>query len=120
MKGFWNAREQHRILYLFFEDIKEDPRREIGKLLRFLGKELPAEKIDTIIQNTTFEVMKGNPMANYSSYPPQIFDLSVSAFMRKGVVGDWKTHFTVGQNEIFDEDYRSKMGDTSLRFRTEF
>lgn len=36
-----------------------------------------------------------------------------------GKVGDWKTHFTVAQNEAFDEDYRSKMKDPTLRFRTE-
>lgn len=35
-----------------------------------------------------------------------------------GVAGDWKTTFTVAQNERFDAHYAEKMAGCSLRFRT--
>lgn len=35
-----------------------------------------------------------------------------------GKVGDWKNHFTVQQNEQFDDDYEKKMKNTHLQFRT--
>ncbi|XP_043942632.1 sulfotransferase 1C4-like [Protopterus annectens] len=117
VKGWWNERNKQQILYLFYEDIKEDPGREIRKLLKFLGKEfLSEETVEEIVWRTSFDVMKENPDANYSSLQ-SIFDKSISPFMRKGTVGDWKSHFTVSQNEMFDEDYRQKMADTDLRFR---
>lgn len=33
--------------------------------------------------------------------------------------GDWKTTFTVAQNERFDADYAKKMAGCGLSFRTE-
>lgn len=117
VKGWWDQRNKWQILYLFYEDIKEDPGREIKKLMKFLGKDsLNKNTIEEIVWRTSFDVMKENPEANYSSLR-SIFDMSISPFMRKGTVGDWKYHFTVSQNEMFDEDYKQKMSDTDLCFR---
>ncbi|CAD7677264.1 unnamed protein product [Nyctereutes procyonoides] len=119
VKGWWNAKDQHPILYLFYEDIKEDPKREIQKILKFLEKEMPEEILNKIIYHTSFDIMKQNPMANYTTLPTTLMDQSISPFMRKGMPGDWKNHFTVAQNEEFDKDYQEKMAGTTLTFRTE-
>ncbi|XP_075035067.1 sulfotransferase 1 family member D1-like [Mixophyes fleayi] len=115
VKGWWKMRQQRDILYLFYEDMQEDPRREIKKVMKFLGKDLSDEVLEKIHQNSSFQAMKNNPMSNFSTYP--YMDQSVSPFMRKGICGDWKNQFTVCQNEKFDEYYRREMSDTDLSFR---
>nr|XP_027804353.2 sulfotransferase 1A1-like [Marmota flaviventris] len=107
----------HPVLYLFYEDLKENPKREIKKILEFLGRSLSEETVDHIVQHTSFKEMKKNPMANYTTIPTEMMDHSVSPFMRKGVCRDWKSVFTVAQNEHFDAHYAEKMAGFKLNFR---
>ncbi|XP_056383056.1 sulfotransferase 1 family member D1-like [Hyla sarda] len=119
VKGWWEKRHDYNILYLFYEDLKENPKREIRKMLDFLEKEISDDILEKIVYHTSFDVMKTNDMVNYKTIPNEILDQSTTSFMRKGIAGDWKNHFTVAQNEKFDEDYKRKMSDTELHFRTE-
>ncbi|CAI5790611.1 sulfotransferase 1C2-like isoform X1 [Podarcis lilfordi] len=117
--GWWEAKDRHPILYLFYEDMKEDPAREIQKVAQFLGLQLPDPVVNQIVQHTMFENMKLNPKTNYSSVPSLVFDQTVSPFMRKGTVGDWKEHFTVAQSERFDDACERLLGGSNLIFRTQ-
>ncbi|XP_057880331.1 sulfotransferase 1B1-like [Melospiza georgiana] len=119
VKGYWERRKDHPILYLFYEDLKEDLRREVAKVAQFLGQNLSDAALDTITRHTSFEAMRDNPATNYTSIPSDLMDQSVSPFMRKGTTGDWKNHFTVAQNERFEQDYAQKMSGTDLCFRTQ-
>lgn len=119
VQEWWELSHTHPVLYLFYEDMKENPKREIQKILKFVGRSLPEETVDLIVQHTSFKEMKNNSMANYTTLSPDIMDHSISAFMRKGISGDWKTTFTVAQNERFDADYAKKMEGCGLSFRTQ-
>ncbi|XP_054848484.1 sulfotransferase 1 family member D1-like [Eublepharis macularius] len=117
VRRYWDERANHRILYVFYEDMKEDPAREIHRIKDFLEIDLPEDIVQKITHHTSFQVMRDNPMSNYSTLPNAIFDKKIGTFMRKGEVGDWKNYFTVAQNEAFDADYQHKMEGTTLRFR---
>ncbi|XP_063285161.1 sulfotransferase 1C1-like [Pelobates fuscus] len=115
--GWWKARDKYQILYIFYEDMIEDPMREIRKITRFIGKNLSEEVLEKIKEHTSFKAMKENPMANYSAFPSSLMDQSISPFMRKGTVGDWKNHFLMSQNIVFEEEYKQKMDGAGLIFR---
>ncbi|KAM9341837.1 cytosolic sulfotransferase 3-like [Pholidichthys leucotaenia] len=118
VNGWWKKKETYsNIHYMFFEDMIENTGREIDKLCNFLGLSPSAEEKARVTGGAQFDNMKKDQMANYSTLP--VFDFKISHFMRKGKVGDWKNHFTVAQNEAFDEDYKKKMKDSTLQFRTE-
>lgn len=116
VQEWWELSRTHPVLYLFYEDLKENPKREIRKILEFLGRSLSEETVDHIAQHTSFKEMKKNPMTNYSTVPTEMMDHSISPFMRKGIVGDWKSIFTVAQNEHFDIHYAEKMAGCKPKF----
>ncbi|XP_062316012.1 sulfotransferase family 1, cytosolic sulfotransferase 5 isoform X1 [Osmerus eperlanus] len=116
VKGYWRERENKPILYLFFEDMKKDPAKEIRRISEFLGQNTSDQLIDNIMQMTTFAAMRENPMANYSTIPETIFDRQASEFLRKGEVGDWKNHFSSQENKVFEEHYNTMMADVDIPF----
>ncbi|CAO2639478.1 Sulfotransferase 1B1 [Lemmus lemmus] len=119
VKSWWEKKKEHPLLFLYYEDLKQNPKEEIKKVASFLDKTLDEETLDKIIHHTSFEMMKDNPMVNYTHLPSSMMDHSKSPFMRKGTIGDWKNYFTVAQNERFDAIYEKEMSGTTLKFCTE-
>uniref|UniRef100_A0A8C2KXE1 Sulfotransferase n=1 Tax=Cyprinus carpio TaxID=7962 RepID=A0A8C2KXE1_CYPCA len=118
VSGWWEKKQTYsNLLYLFYEDLAEDTGHEVERLCSFLGLSTSVEEREEITKGVQFDAMKQNKMTNYSSLP--VMDFKISPFMRKGKVGDWKNHFTVAQNEQFDEVYKKKMKNTTVKFRTE-
>ncbi|XP_057682214.1 sulfotransferase 1C1-like [Corythoichthys intestinalis] len=117
VKGFWEEREKKNILFLFYEDMHENPRREVERIMNYLDLSLSDEVLNRVVKQTSFKNMKENPMVNYTFVPKEIFDQSTYKFMRKGVVGDWENHFTPEQSAEFDDDYEKKMKDVNMPFR---
>lgn len=74
VKGWWEIRDRYQILFLFYEDMKRDPKREIQKVMQFMGKNLDEEVVDKIVLETSFEKMKENPLTNHSTVPKTITD----------------------------------------------
>ncbi|PKU27798.1 sulfotransferase 1 family member d1-like [Limosa lapponica baueri] len=99
--------------------VLQDPRQEVQKILQFLGKEVAEGTVERILHHTSFQEMKKNPAANYETMPTALMDHSLSPFLRKGISGDWKNHFTVAQNERFDQHYQKHMAGSDLCFQME-
>ena len=115
---WWKHRDAENILFLKYEDMKKDHRGAVKKIAEFMGYNLGEEVIDTIVEKSTLQSMRDNPAANPNKVerPVPIFKPGEEQFLRKGIVGDWKNHFTPEQNAEFDAIYAEKMKDSGLDF----
>nr|XP_023968268.1 uncharacterized protein LOC101949120 isoform X4 [Chrysemys picta bellii] len=116
VKGWLGLRDRLNFLLLTYEEMHQDLRGSVERICQFLGKPLDARALDGVVENASFQAMKQNKMCNYSLVPENIMDQRISPFLRKGVPGDWKGHFTVAQSQAFDRLYREQMQDVGVRF----
>ncbi|VDI49770.1 Hypothetical predicted protein [Mytilus galloprovincialis] len=93
----------------YYEDMKQEPVKEIKKLADFLGVECSATHIEEVAKATSFKNMQENKFDI-----TQVFD-GKGFIYRKGEIGDWKNYFTVAQNEQFDIQFNDKMKDSNLK-----
>ena len=112
--GWWEASKQnHNILFLFYEDFIINPSEFFDKIAKFLGVEVAVERKIEILNKLSIEMMRGNEQTDYIKGRRE----ELPGFMRKGAIGDWKNHFTKEQNEEFDACYQEKIVNKSdLRF----
>ncbi|XP_041082847.1 sulfotransferase 2B1-like [Polyodon spathula] len=116
VRGWRSSELKGRVLYITYEEMLEDLRGAVVKFSHFLGKPLSEETIDTIVEKGCFKSMKNNTMSNYSLVPEGVFHKGKSEFLRKGVSGDWRNHFTAANEERFNSVYREQMKDADLKF----
>lgn len=110
IRGWLSLRDQKNFLLLSYEELKQDTRSTIEKICRFLGEKLEPEELNLVLKNSSFQAMKENKMSNYSLLSEvDLVHEGRGSFMRKGISGDWKNHFTVTQAEKFDRVFKEKM-----------
>jgi hypothetical protein len=116
---WWAHKDADNILFLKYEDMKKDLPKAIETIASFIGYKLEPQVVDSIAQQCSFQSMKENPACNYSVVPADTRWEDRQPFIRKGVVGDWKSYFTEDQNRRFDELYTKRMSGTGLGFEFE-
>nr|XP_044989519.1 sulfotransferase 2B1-like isoform X2 [Jaculus jaculus] len=116
VKGWLGLQQDLNLLLVTYEELYQEPRATIRKLGEFLGHPLGPQEEAVILKHCTFSFMSQSSMVNYSLLPKDIMDQSRGKFLRKGVVGNWKEHFTPEQDEKFNVVYKAQMGDSGLCF----
>ncbi|XP_067914672.1 sulfotransferase 2B1-like [Heterodontus francisci] len=116
IKSWWPLKDQDNFLFLTYEEMLQAMQGVLVKLGQFLGKQLSDNAIEAIVNQSKFNNMKQNKMSNYSFVPEELMDQKKSNFLRKGIAGDWKIHFTTAQTEHFNSVYAQRMKGLNFRF----
>ncbi|XP_054154337.1 sulfotransferase 1B1-like [Oppia nitens] len=117
IKGYRQLSIQYpnRVLFISYEELKTDLPKMIELIANFVERKLSQEVIDRIAKHCSFDEMKTNNMVNREKIPiKDLFDMTESKFMRKGIIGDWKTHFSTQQSKQFDDKYNDKLNELGL------
>ncbi|XP_019614551.1 PREDICTED: sulfotransferase family cytosolic 1B member 1-like [Branchiostoma belcheri] len=108
LSGWWQMHNDPHFLFIKYEDMKKDLRAAVKKVANFLEVSLDEDTLQDVVNDCTFGSMKAN-MAKSQHAGKKVL-------ARKGVVGDWKQHFTLEQSDSFDAMFRRALGGTGLDF----
>ncbi|XP_078581052.1 amine sulfotransferase-like [Branchiostoma floridae x Branchiostoma japonicum] len=117
--GWWEQKDNPNVLFLRYEDLQKNTRKQVEKVAEFLQWPVTPEVINKVVEQSTFQKMATNPATNKvagKDVRAGVFDITKGTFFRKGVVGDWKSHFSDEQSQWFDTFYQEKLGPTGIQF----
>ncbi|WMV43471.1 hypothetical protein MTR67_036865 [Solanum verrucosum] len=111
---YWeeSKKKPQKILFLKYEDLKIDPKKEVAKIALFLGKPFGNEEdLEIVLNKCSLERLKNLEVNKSGSFCSYIHN---SAYFRKGIVGDWKNHMTPEMEEQLDKITNLKLQGSGL------
>ncbi|KAL7184968.1 hypothetical protein ACSBR2_027000 [Camellia fascicularis] len=117
---YWKASQERpdKVLFLKYEDMKEDPISHLKVLAKFMGLPFSVEEenrglIEEVLKLCSFDNLKDlevNKNEKYKVGRPN------SMFFRKGEVGDWANYLTPSMFERMNKLMKEKFAGSGLNF----
>lgn len=76
-----------------YEKLRNDPCKELSRLVENLGYEISQENIRSAVKMNTFEAITGRKPGEVDN----------NSYLRKGIIGDWKNQFSSEAEKVLDE-----------------
>lgn len=121
--GYWHASLQkpEKVLFVMYEDLKEDTVFEVKRLAKFLGFPFSFEEekegfVEEILRLCSFENLK-NLEVNQVDEPYREEGAPSYSFFRKGQVGDYVNHFNPSMVENLVKLTKEKLAGSGLVFK---
>jgi len=114
--SWWQHRHDENVLFVRYEDMKKDLVRSVTEIASFIGANISSEVIGQVAEQTQFDNMKKDPLAN-CPLPKFKRERLETDFMRKGIVGDWKNFLSPEQSAEMDALCASRLSPAGLEFQ---
>ena len=115
--SWWSHKDDDNVLFLHYEELKQDLQGQIKIIAEFLGLKLSDEEIKAVAEKCSLQAVKSK--SNFENkIPPQLLKiLNKDSPLHQGIVGGWKNHFSGEQLAAFDRLYQSRLNETGLEFQ---
>ncbi|KAF2883516.1 hypothetical protein ILUMI_22689 [Ignelater luminosus] len=104
--SFWEQRNRPNLLFIRYNEMKENLPDVIRKVATFLGKALAEEEIKKLSEHLSFESMKKNPKINreelYKTIRKSGYSTGDSCFIRSGQVRAFKSKMSPDMIKKFE------------------
>ena len=111
---WWTEKDNPNVCFFFYENMKADIHKETRRLAAFLGKELTEEQFQFVVNRAEFDCMQRGAAR---STDDKRENAGKKVLFRKGLVGDWRSHFSEQQAKYVDDLTTEKLAGTGLHFR---
>ncbi|XP_033108419.1 sulfotransferase family cytosolic 1B member 1-like [Anneissia japonica] len=105
-------------MFLKFEDMKTNTHAAVTKIANFTNNSTSEDAIRRTVANSSVEKTREFWDSNQNR-GITAKTLSVGSHVRKGIVGDWKTLFTVAQSQSYDVLIENDLRGSGLEMKHE-
>ncbi|XP_045201956.2 sulfotransferase 2A8-like isoform X2 [Mercenaria mercenaria] len=103
---------EQNVLVVQYEDLKRDSLNQLRRIQNYLGLNHSDDRLQAVLDKCSFSNLKAE-VESGKVKTPLIDEEGKSILYRKGIIGDWKNHFTVAQNEkietVAEEKFKNSM-----------
>ena len=111
----WNRRDHPNMFFNSYEDMKSDFSGTMKRMLKFLNVEMSDDQIQELQERTSITSFRKDKFVNKANE----LEGSEGKFVRKGIVGDWKSNFDQEMNEDWDKWIAEELKGTDFKMISE-
>jgi aryl sulfotransferase len=104
MTTYWKYRDQPNVLFVHYDDLKENTEKEVRRIAGFLGIAIEEAHLPGILERVSFDWMRnhGEQIGDFD----QLFTGGVKSFLFKGTNGRWRD--VLSEAELASYERRSR------------
>lgn len=117
---FWNVRQLDYVLFLHFEEMKQDIMDVFRKMCNFFAKSYTDDQLAKLAEHLSFDTMKKNPSTNHTQLMKTLGTIRNTTinfdFMRKGQVGGYKDELTPEFTQRLQEHVDKQLAGSGFQY----